>query len=179
MCSYNRVNGAYACENAALLTDTLRQAWRFDGFVMSDWGAVHSTVKSAKSGLDLEMPGVADDANQSAIDQLFGSYFNTALKDAVQHHRVSMATLDGMVQRILTAMFRIGLFDHRLPSPASVKDDVVSTPAHRALSTRIATDGTVLLKNAHATLPIDTATVHSIAVIGDAAYNHPQTAAGG
>jgi len=179
MCSYNRVGGTYACENAELLTDTLHQAWHFDGLVMSDWGALHSTLKAAKAGLDLEMPGVADDANQSPIDRLFGSYFNTALKDAVQQHRLSMATLDRMVRHILTAMFRIGLFDHRLPSPASVKNDVVSTPAHRALSTRIATRGTVLLKNARSTPPIHPAKVHSIAVIGDAAFNHPQTAAGG
>ena len=57
MCSYNRVNGTYACENAQELTDVLRDAWKFDGLVMSDWGALHSTVKAARSGLDLEMPG--------------------------------------------------------------------------------------------------------------------------
>jgi len=50
MCSYNRVNGAYACENAETLTETLRDAWRFDGLVMSDWGALHSTVQAANAG---------------------------------------------------------------------------------------------------------------------------------
>ena len=57
MCSYNRIGGDYACENARELIGTLRRAWHFDGMVMSDWGALHSTVKAARSGLDLEMPG--------------------------------------------------------------------------------------------------------------------------
>jgi beta-glucosidase len=179
MCSYNRINGTYACENAEELTDTLRDAWRFDGMVMSDWGALHSTVKAARSGLDLEMPGVADEAHPRPIDQLFGSYFNSKLRAAVLNGSVPTATLDTMVTHILTAMFRIGLFDHRLPDPAVVKNTVVSTPAHLALSTKIAEDGTVLLKNTGSLLPLNAGTVRSIAVIGDAASEHPQTAAGG
>ena len=75
MCSYNRVNGTYACENAQELTDTLRDAWKFDGLVMSDWGALHSTVKAARAGMDLEMPGVADENNLSPIDQIFGGQY--------------------------------------------------------------------------------------------------------
>jgi beta-glucosidase len=177
MCSYNKVNGAYACENGRELLDVLREAWHFDGMVMSDWGALHSTVKAAKSGLDLEMPGAADDANLRPIDQLFGSFFNSALKAAVISGTVGMATLDGMVTHILTAMFRVGLFDHPAPDPATVKDAVVSTAAHQALSSTIAENGTVLLKNAGGALPLRSVT--SIAVIGDAASEHPQTAAGG
>jgi beta-glucosidase len=180
MCSYNRVNGTYACENAQELTDTLRDAWKFDGLVMSDWGALHSTVKAARSGLDLEMPGVADENNLNPIDQLFGGqYFGAKLKAAVLNGSVPEATLDAMVTHILTAMFRIGLFEHPLPDPATVKGAVVSTPAHQALSTKIATDGTVLLRNARSLLPLSTTSVKSIAVIGDAASEHPQTAAGG
>jgi beta-glucosidase len=180
MCSYNRVNGTYACENAEELTDTLRDAWKFDGLVMSDWGALHSTVKAARAGMDLEMPGVANENNLSFIDRLFGGqYFGSKLKAAVLSGAVRESTLDAMVTHILTAMFRIGLFDHPLPDPAAVKDNVVSTPAHLALSTKIATDGTVLLKNAGSLLPLSTRTVHSIAVIGDAAQEHVQTAAGG
>jgi beta-glucosidase len=180
MCSYNRVNGTYACENAQELTDALRDAWKFDGLVMSDWGALHSTVKAARAGLDLEMPGVADEDHLTPIDQLFGGqYFGRRLKAAVLNGSVPRATLDTMVTHILTAMFRIGLFDHPLPNPDSVKNAVVSTPAHLALSTKIATDGTVLLKNARSLLPLSTRAARSIAVIGDAASEHPQTAAGG
>src|SRR6195952_3279269 len=178
MCSYNRINGTYACQNGELLTDTLRDAWRFDGMVMSDWGALHDTVQAAKAGLDLEMPGTADDAHPTFIDQLFGSFFNTKLKAAVVAGSVSTATLNGMVSHILTAMFRIGLFDHPLASPASVKNVDVSTKAHLALATQLAESGAVLLKNPSATLPLNPRTVHSLAVIGDAAQ-HPVTAAGG
>src|SRR3954468_9950764 len=167
MCSYNRVNGTYACENAQELTDTLRDAWNFDGLVMSDWGALHSTVKAARAGMDLEMPGVADENNLSPLDQLSGGqYFGSRLKAAVLNGSVPAATLDAMVSHILTAMFRIGLFDHPLPAPADVKTAVVSTPAHQALSTKIATNGTVLLKNSGSLLPLSTGTVRSIAVIG-------------
>jgi beta-glucosidase len=180
MCSYNRVNGTYACENAQELTDTLRAAWKFDGLVMSDWGALHSTVKAARAGMDLEMPGVADEDNLSQLDQIFGGErFGRKLKAAVLNGSVPESTLDAMVTHILTAMFRIGLFDHPVPDPDTVKNAVVSTPAHQALSTKIATDGTVLLKNAHSLLPLSTRGVTSIAVIGDAASQHPQTAAGG
>ncbi|WP_169542241.1 glycoside hydrolase family 3 C-terminal domain-containing protein [Solirubrobacter soli] len=179
MCSYNRINGTYACENGQELTDALRDAWGFDGLVMSDWGAVHSTVKSARAGLDLEMPGVSSETNPNFIDQIWPSFFASKLKTAVLNGSVSQATLDGMVTHILTAMFRIGLFDHPLPNPATVKDAVVSTPAHLALSTKIAADGTVLLKNANSLLPLSTRSVRSIAVIGDAASENPQTAAGG
>jgi len=177
MCSYNRVGGSYACENADELIGTLREAWKFDGLVMSDWGGLHSTVKAAKSGLDLEMPG-ADEANPGPIDDLFGSYFSSKLKAAVQSGAVTTAELDRMVLHILTAMFRVGLFDHPTPDPVSVKDKNVSTPAHQALSERIAEQGAVLLKNAKGALPLRTGTVKSIAVIGDAAKN-PLTAAGG
>jgi Beta-glucosidase-related glycosidases len=59
MCSYNRIGGTYACENGDELTGVLREAWNFDGFVMSDWGALHSTAAAANAGLDMEMPGAA------------------------------------------------------------------------------------------------------------------------
>src|SRR3954468_23268042 len=156
MCSYNRVNGTYACENAQELTDTLRDAWRFDGLVMSDWGALHSTVKAARSGLDLEMPGVSSETNPNPIDEIWPSFFASKLRAAVLDGSVPEATLDAMVTHILTAMFRIGLFEHPVPDVASVKNADVSTPAHQALSTKIATDGTVLLKNAHSLLPLST-----------------------
>jgi beta-glucosidase len=178
MCSYNRIGGDYACENARELIGTLRRAWHFDGMVMSDWGALHSTVKAARSGLDLEMPGVADDSNPSPIDQLFGSYFNSKLKAAVQSGAVTTTQLNRMVRHVLTAMFRIGLFDHPTPDPTTVLNTNVSTPAHQALSTQIATQGTVLLKNRARALPLSSRNTGSIAVIGDAAKN-PLTTGGG
>ena len=179
MCSYNRIGGTYACENGDELTGVLREAWNFDGFVMSDWGALHSTAAAANAGLDMEMPGASSETNPTPIDQLFGSYFNSKLKAAVQSGAVSEATLDTMVRNILTAMFRVGLFDHPLPTPASAKDTNVSSPEHLRLATTIGAAGTVLLKNADGTLPLNAKSLHSVAVIGDAAQEHPQTAAGG
>src|SRR3954452_21076492 len=72
MCSYNRVAGTYACENAQELTDTLRDAWKFDGLGMSDWGPLHRTFRAARAGMDLEMPGVADEDHLSQLDKIFG-----------------------------------------------------------------------------------------------------------
>jgi beta-glucosidase len=125
------------------------------------------------------MPGVTSETNPTPIDSIWPSYFASKLRAAVLDGSVPMATLDTMVTHILTGMFRIGLFDHPLPDPATVRNTVVSTPAHLALSTKIAEDGTVLLRNEGALLPLGTRTLHSIAVIGDAASEHPQTAAGG
>jgi beta-glucosidase len=177
MCSYNRVGGTYACENAEELLGILRRAWHFDGMVMSDWGALHSTAPAANSGLDLEMPG-ADEAHPGPLDDLFGSYFNSRLTAAVQSGAVPMWRLDRMVRHILTAMIRIGLLDHPTPDPLTVKNTDVSTPAHQALSARIAEQGAVLLKNTRGILPLSAHRIRSVAVIGDAAKN-PLTAAGG
>src|SRR4051812_46094032 len=140
MCSYKRLNGDYACENAALLTTALRGMWDFAGFVVSDWGATHSTAKAANAGLDLEMPS--------------GQFFGEALKAAVQSGEVPMSRLDGMVRNVLTGMFQVGLFDHPVPDSATRVDTVVSTPAHQRLAQRLSEQGSVLLKNEDRTLPL-------------------------
>jgi beta-glucosidase len=160
MAAYNKLNGAYCCESAALLTGTLHDEWGFSGFVVSDWLATHSTVASAKAGLDMEMPS--------------GTFYGDALKAAVRGGAVAETTIDRMVTGILASMFRVGLFDRPTPDPAKVADAVVSTPAHRALALDLAAQGTVLLKNAGPLLPLDTGRVKRIAVIGDVASLHPQ-----
>ena len=96
MCAYNLVNDIYSCENSFLLTQVLRNDWGFSGFVMSDWGATHSTAASALAGLDQEQPD--------------GSYFS-GLATAVQTGQLPQSRIDEMVGRILTAMFTAGLFD--------------------------------------------------------------------
>jgi beta-glucosidase len=159
MCAYNGVNGDYSCENADLLTKALRDLWSFAGFVVSDWGATHSTVKAANAGLDVEMPGAADGS----------SFFGTALKQAVLSGQVQMARLDEMVGNVLTAMFQVGLFDHPAPSSAAQLNTVVSTPAHQLLATQMSQAGSVLLKNDNQTLPLADNPTTKIAVIGYAA----------
>lgn len=146
MCSYNKINGRYACENPGSLS-LLKHNLRFRGWVMSDWGATHSTVPAALAGLDQEM----------ASD----TYFGSALTSAVKAGTVPMHRLDDMVRRIVTPMFRFGLFEH----PPTDPQPVVNTPASEALALQMSHEGTVLLKNAAHLLPL-APTVRSIAVIG-------------
>ena len=155
MCSYNRINGTYACENPATL-GMLDHQFGFDGFVVSDWNATHSTVASTKAGLDMEM----------SIGP--GTYYGSALQTAVQSGQVPMATLNDMVTRIVRSMFRIGLFDHPAAAQPGAFAANVSTPAHVALARRLAEAGTVLLKNEGSILPLG-GPGKTIAVIGPGA----------
>src|SRR4051812_12194459 len=123
MCAYNRVNGAYACENKSLMTDILKRDFGFRGLVMSDWAATHSSANSVNAGLDLEMPyGPMPDYPQ---------FFGDVLKADVQAARVAPARLDDMVTRILTAMAAAGLLDHGVTGDQS---KTVTTPAHQQLA---------------------------------------------
>jgi beta-glucosidase len=146
MCSYNAINGEYACQNKYILTDVLKKDWAFKGFVISDWGGTHSTVQASAAGLDHEQP----------MDDFYGE----KLKQAVQAGTVPMAQLDDHVHRILRSMFLAGLFD--FPTQKSVVD----VEGGFATSRRIAEQSIVLLKNKGTVLPIDRAAVHSVAVIG-------------
>ena len=156
MCSYNRINDVYACENPALLNTVLKQQFGFPGFVMSDWGATHTTVPAANGGLDMEM-------NVSP-----GTYFSGPLKTAVQTGQVPAARLDDMVTRIVYEMFRLGLFDHPLPSQPGAAAANVERPQDVSLARTIAENGTVLLKNGGNLLPLSGAG-RRIAVIGPGA----------
>ena len=161
MCAYQRVNGAYACENADTL-GTLDRRWGFSGFVMSDWFATQTTVRAALAGLDMEMP--------------IGAHFGDALKQAVLSGQVPQARLDDMVRRILTSMIRIGVLDHPVDGVGAGN---VSTAADQQLARRIAERGSVLLKNAGGVLPLDSRRTRSIAVIGAAASETTQYTEGG
>ena len=146
MCSYNAVNGDYACENKFLLTDVLKKDWGFKGFVLSDWGGTHSTVKASEAGLDNEEP-----------EQKF---FGPALKAAVEAGTVPMAQLDDHVHRILRSEFVSGIVDH--PMQKSVVDVEGGFDTART----IAEHSIVLLKNEGGVLPLDRTKLRSIAVIG-------------
>ncbi len=146
MCAYNKLNGDWACENSYLLNDVLKKAWGHKGFVLSDWGGTHSTTKAALAGLDIEMPG--------------STYFAGALKKAVEGGEVPMTRIDDMVRRILRSEFALGLFD-RPPV-----QQVVDVFGGFELAQRVAESSIVLLKNASSQLPLNAASVQSIAVIG-------------
>jgi beta-glucosidase len=147
MCSYNRVNETYSCENDWLLNDVLKKDFHFKGFVVSDWGGTHSTVKAALAGLDQEEP---EDI-----------YFGEPLKDAVQKGEVPMSRLEDMDHRILRSMFATGIIDDP-PFPRSVVDPFKG----RDDAQHIAEESIVLLKNANNLLPLNGASIHSIALIG-------------
>jgi beta-glucosidase len=146
MCSYNKVSGDWACENDWLLNHVLKGAWHFPGFVVSDWDGTHSTQKAAMAGLDVQMPG--------------DEYFGAALKEAVTSGRVPLQRLDDMVHRMLRSMFSAGVIDHP-PTPRRVVDPFRG----REDAQHIAEESIVLLKN-DGTLPLNAASLHSIAVIG-------------
>src|SRR5690348_7250911 len=150
MCAYNRVNGDYACENTWLLTDVLRRAFGFKGYVMSDWGATHSTEKAALAGLDQESGWPFDEQ----------PYFREPLAQAVAAGRVPEAHLNEMATRILRPMFAHGVIDD--PVPASAPIDFA---AHAAVTQADAEEAMVLLKNEGNLLPLGP-NVRRIVVIG-------------
>ncbi|HEX4661033.1 MAG TPA: glycoside hydrolase family 3 C-terminal domain-containing protein [Streptosporangiaceae bacterium] len=162
MCAYSTINGQAACQNQYLMQATLDQRWAFPGFVTADYQAAHSTVQSADAGMDQEMPAP--------------QYYGSALQAAVEDGQVSMATLDEMVSRILTEMFRFNEFNN---PPAGSTSATVTTPAHQAVSTAVAEAGTVLLKNHGGTLPLSADGGGTIAVIGPAASAAAPTDTGG
>jgi beta-glucosidase len=148
MAAYNKVNGHYCSENDYLLLDKLKKEWEFNGLVMSDWGAVHSTLPTVKSGLDLEMP--------------FGKYLNKGtLLDAIKSGDIKESVINDKVKRILRVMFKIGLFDNYKYDPLKL-----NTKEHQELALEVAKEGIVLLKNENNILPLDLNKIKSIAVIG-------------
>lgn len=159
MCAYPKVNGAFNCENKPLLSGVLEGRWKFRGFVLSDWGAVHSTVPSALGGLDLEMPT--------------GVYFGDALKTAIQQGQVPIAAINEMLVRRFATMMRFGLFNAK---PKQLRP--IPVLADGQASREIAEQGMVLVKNQNNILPIDTASLRSIALIGPDAVA-PMTGGGG
>jgi beta-glucosidase len=162
MCAYSTINGQAACQNDYLMRTTLDQRWGFPGFVTSDYQATHSTVQSADAGMDQEMPAP--------------QYYGSALESAVQSGQVSMATLNDMVSRILTEMFKFNEFNN---PPTGSTSSVVTTPADQAVSTAVAAAGTVLLKNTGGTLPLSANGAGTVAVIGPAASASPTDTGGG
>lgn len=154
MCAFNQVNGTYSCENP-VLDNLLKGDTGFDGYVVSDFGAVHSTAASLNGGLDQELnrPRFYTPANINA---------------AIDAGQITERDVDAAAFRVVRAYIEAGLFDHPLPATASTD---LSTDAHKAIAVTEAEQGSVLLKNAGA-LPLNSGD-HTIAVIGPTASNTP------
>ncbi len=151
MCAYNRVNGPHACEHPFLLTQVLRDEWNWPGYVLSDWGAVHSTAASANAGLDQESGYGLQRAAWFAADKLQG---------ALDAGEIEKERIDLMVGRILRSMFAHGLIDDPVE-----EGQFIDFETNRAVSQADAEGGIVLLKNEGGVLPL-LANARRIAVIG-------------
>ena len=148
MSSYNRLNGHYASSNTWLLKNVLKEEWGFQGFVMSDWGAVHSIVPTMYAGLDIEMPT--------------GKYMNVEnVVQAIREGRMKESHVDDKIRRMLRAMFAMNLFENEVPSGGELMTD-----RHLDIAQKVAESGIVLLKNENSLLPLDAGRLKSLAVIG-------------
>lgn len=133
MCSYNLINGVYSCENVWLLTEVLRKEWGFDGFVMTDWGAMNERVAALKAGLELEMP-----SSHGINDK--------KLVAAVRNGSLDEAMLDNAVERLLNVI--AWCLENRKAIPISLED-------HHQKAAKVATQCAVLLKNTDHLLPLN------------------------
>jgi beta-glucosidase len=147
MCSYNLVNGDWACENDYLLNQVLKKDLGFKGWVLSDWGGTHSAKKAIMAGLDQEQPG--------------SGFFGDTLKQAVQSGEVPISKINDSVHRILRSMFATGVWDNP-PTQRRVVDVFKGLEDAQ----KIEEESIVVLKNAANQLPLNAAATRSIAVIG-------------
>lgn len=167
MCSYNRVNQTYACENSKLMNGLLKQELGFQGYVVSDYFATHSGVQSALAGLDMNMPGPLD----SASSFLNGSFFGKNLTTSVMKGLISEDRLNDMARRVLAPYFLLGQdvnfptidlsLYYILAQTYGVQLDLADMPnerdvrgTHAALIRELGAAGIVLLKNTNTTLPL-------------------------
>jgi len=155
MCAYNKVNGVYACDNEELLSGVLRNRWGFEGWVMTDWGANHS-VGSLEAGLDQEMPGGRPGRP--------GTPFGDSLRVAVETGEIQQALVDRAAGRILGQMHRMGLLDGSAPTRPTLDVEVGA-----AVARDVAEAGAVLLRNEDGVLPLRSADLGSVVVIGPTA----------
>jgi beta-glucosidase len=153
MDSYNLTNGLHMTQNSYLNTDIVRKEWGFEGLIMSDWTSTYDAVAAANGGLDLEMP--------------FAKFMNREnLLPAIKEGKVSVATIDEKVRRVLQTAIRFGWLD-RDQTDLSIPR---YNPQGRAVALQAARESMVLLKNEGNLLPLDKAKTKSIAVIGPDAY---------
>ena len=159
MCSFQKVNGEYACENKHLIADILKKEWGFKGLVQSDYNAIVHGLPAAQAGSDLDMMG--------------GQMNSSVLKPYLDSGELDMATIDDKVRRILKNIY-LYQFDKFAPLTAHNMNSATSNK----VALNIAREGIVLLKNQNDVLPLDKSKVKRIAVVGDLAKYAPPTGFG-
>lgn len=141
MCSYNMINGIFSSDNHWLLTDVLRKDWGFDGFVMTDWGALNHRISAFRAGCDLEMPSS-------------NKMFDAEVKQAVEEGRLSVEDIDTTVERLVG--FALKGAETRKNYVQSISEpEMFDLEKHHALAKKIAGESAVLLKNKEKILPLD------------------------
>ena len=170
MGAYNKFRGEHCCHNQILLNDILKDKWRFDGVVISDWGGTHDTDQSIYNGLDIEM-GTPSNNNISKRFPYNNNFLGQAFLDKIISGQVKESILDDKVKRILRLMYRTSLNKDR-PFGS------INNKAHSNTAYKVATEGIVLLKNKNTLLPIDNSSDLTIAVIGENATKSMTTGGG-
>lgn len=184
MCSYNRINGSYACQNSKTQNGILKEELGFQGYVMSDWGGTHAGVAAIEAGLDMDMPG---NIGQYGMEWDAGSFFGANITTAVNNGTLDVARLDDMVLRVMTPYYFHGQ-DSGYPgvdpaggllntfSPVSTWRNTFNMTGvmnvdvrgnHSALIRKHGAAGTVLLKNENSALPLKAP--KNIALFGNSA----------
>lgn len=178
MCSYNQVNGTYACENSVTLNKHLKKELGFNGYVMTDWGAHHSGARSINGGLDMSMPGETDSPNggfnpDGAFPNLpvvtgpdggnLSSFWGQNLTQEIKNGSVATERLDDMASRILSSYYLLGQ-DEDYPEPNFSSFDAANATTqkevnamshnHSRIARQVAAAGTVVLKNERGALPL-------------------------
>ncbi|KAI0799347.1 glycosyl hydrolase family 3 N terminal domain-containing protein [Xylaria sp. FL0064] len=185
MCSYNKINSTYACENSYVLNRLLKNELGFQGFVVSDWGGQHSTVASSLAGLDMTMPG------DGVRNSTYNSYWGGELTEAALSLALSQFRLDDMVVRIMAAFYKVGRdtkqidinysswtnetvgprYWHSKTGNTTVNEHVDVQGNHAELIREMGAKSVVLLKNTENALPLKKPV--SIAIIGEDAQDNP------
>lgn len=170
MCSYNKINGTWACESDELLNELMKNELGFKGYIVSDWNAQHTGVNSALAGLDMTMPGSDFNTPRGSI------FWGSNLVEAVSNGSVPQRRLDDMVTRILAAWYLVDQ-DQGYPEVAfsswnGGKASVDVTADHASVARAVARDSIILLKNEAQTLPLQRP--NSLAIIGEDAIVNPE-----
>ncbi|KAL3458851.1 glycoside hydrolase superfamily [Aspergillus heterothallicus] len=183
MCSYNRLNGSYACQNSKVLNGLLKEELGFQGYVMSDWGATHSGHPAVLAGQDMDMPGNITTIVPGYGPVPFTSWFLDSIEESVQNGTIPTSRLDDMCRRIMTPWYLLKQKDYPpvnvnptllnsgyIAEPGYVKNTTVvdvRRKEHSRLIRQLAAAGIVLLKNVNNTLPL--AAPKNIGVLGNGA----------
>ena len=160
MGAYNKFRGQYCCQNEILLNDILRNEWKFDGVVLTDWGGTHNTMEAIRHGPDIEMGTWTDGLNSSKENSFDDYYLANPFLKLIQRNQVGEDELDAKVRRILRLMYRTNM-NNNAPRGS------LNSPEHHSTARKIGTEGIVLLKNEGGLLPIDPNRKLVIAVLGE------------